>query len=173
MNTISSLSHRTKDLVTLEFTCVGLRLGIPLDYLARDYDSFLTSFHRHIDRHPAKVTQEMITSIETAILDTEMKWVTSVLLRASLMIGHDLLPEKVKQRYEFRVLDSPMKKLSQGTLCATLWFIYPFLPSLSMRGLLSLFLIFEPGLRSKFKVRSFYYAIYVFTLTRSLDTVFP
>ena len=129
MNTISSLSHRTKDLVTLEFTCVGLRLGIPLDYLARDYDSFLTSFHRNIDRDPTKVTQEMITSIESAILNTEMKWVTSVLLRASLMIGHDLLPEKVKQRYELRVLDSPMKKLAQRTLCAMLWFIYPFLPS--------------------------------------------
>jgi len=154
----NSLSKRTKDAIVLEYACLGLRIGIPEELLSKDYESFLISLDKHLDvvdlGHSLDFTRSIVQSIEIPILTGEMKWITRIVARAALMIGFDLLPQRVRDRdqYQLKVLTTPLQRTIQKILIAMLWFFYPALMWLPLRGVICLMLILEPRLRPIFVV---------------------
>ena len=153
-----SLSKRAKDAIVLDYTCLGLRIGIPEQLLSKDYESFLVLLDKHLDvldlGHSPDLTRSIVQSIEIPILTGKMKWITRIVARAALMIGFDLLPQRVRDRdqYQLRVLSTPCQRAIQKIMIAVLWFFYPALMWLPLRGMICLMLILEPGLRPIFTV---------------------
>jgi hypothetical protein len=147
---------RAKDTILLEYTCAGLRLGIPPELLTKDFESFLVSFHGRLDRLAAEekyqLTQDVVANVEKSVLGAKKRYITSVLVRAALMIGHDLLPERVKCKYKLRMLNTKWKRLIQKSLIAALWMVYPLLLWIPLRGMICLLLVLESNLRPIFHV---------------------
>jgi len=156
-----SLSKRTKDAIVLEYACLGLPvgIGIPEELLSKDYESFLMSLDKHLDvldlGHSLDFTRSTVQSIETPLIFRKMNCITRVVARAALMIGFDLLPQRVRERdqYQLKVLSTPCQRAIQKILTAMLWFFYPTLMWLPLRGMICLILILEPHLRPIFMVR--------------------
>ncbi|KAJ7471916.1 Decaprenyl diphosphate synthase-like protein [Mycena latifolia] len=143
------LSTRAKDTVVLEYTCAGLRLGIPQSMLATTYDDFLIAFNHRVDRldSGSEFTRTVVHDIEASILSGNKHWITDLLVRAALMVGYSLLPERVKSKYQLEILESRAARAVQWTLCAGLWLIYPCLMLIPLRGVICLLLVLEPELR--------------------------
>ena len=158
------LSKRAKDTIVLEYTCAGLRLGVPPELLTKDYYSLL-SFNARLDRLAAeekyKLTCDVVTDVENSVLRAKKRCITSLLVRAALMVGHDLLPERVKVKYQLRMLDSKWKRYTQKILIALLWLIYPLLLQIPLRGMICLLLVLESSLRPIFHVSVCSHSIYV------------
>jgi len=153
-----SPSKRTKDAIVLEYACLGLRIGIPEELLSKDYESFLISLDKHLDAldlgHSPDFTRSIVQSIEIPILTGKMKWITRIMARGALMIGFDLLPQRVRDRdqYQLKVLSTPCQRAIQKILIAVFWFFYPALMWLPLRGMICFMLVLEPCLRPIFMV---------------------
>ncbi|KAH9481056.1 Isoprenyl transferase [Psilocybe cubensis] len=150
------LSKRAKDTIVLENTCVALRLGVPDHLLARDYESFMAMFNRQLDLldHGHSASQKLVEEIENAATTSNIKWPTAILFRLGLMIGHDLLPEKLRNQYQLKALRSPWQRCLQKIVISVLWLVYPVLMWLPLRGVITLLLVLEPSTRSIFMVRT-------------------
>ncbi|KAJ7086460.1 hypothetical protein B0H15DRAFT_350759 [Mycena belliarum] len=150
------LSARAKDTIVLEYTCAGLRLGVPQSMLTTNYDDFLISFNHRLDRLDSgyELTGTVVHNVEASVLAAKKHWITGLLVRAALMVGFSLLPERVKSKYQLKILDSRAARAVQWTLCAVLWLIYPFLMLIPLRGMMCLLLVLEPPLRPILRVRS-------------------
>jgi hypothetical protein len=150
----SRLSKRGKDLIVLEYTCAGLRLGVPQNLLAKDYDSFLVSFNRRLDILDAgySLTRTIVENVERSACTAEKSWVTNILIRMAFMIGYDLLPERVQKQYQLKLLSKAWQRAVQKILIAILWVIYPMLMWIPLRGMITLLLVLEPPLRHFFMV---------------------
>ena len=144
----------------LEYTCAGLRIGVPEELLTKDYDSFLVSFDRRLDILDAgySITRVVVENVETSVLSAKKNWITGILVRVALMIGFDLLPQRVREKYQLKILSTWWQRAIQKVLIAILWFIYPMLMWLPLRGMICLLLVLEPQLRPLFMVR--YYFIF-------------
>jgi hypothetical protein len=131
--------------------------GVPQSMLTTTYDDFLVSFNRRLDRLDAgyELSGTIMHNIEASIISSKKHWVTGLLVRAAFMIGHSLLPDRVKCKYQLNTLKSRKARIIQRALCASLWLIYPFLVLIPLRGLLCLLLVLEPQLRPTFRVRRF------------------
>lgn len=152
-----SLSPKARDGIVLEYTCAGMRLGVPQSLLTMNYDDFLVSFNRRLDLLNAGCTLNgaVIGDIEASLIDLGKKrWITSVVLRAALMMGFSLLPERIQSRYRLAVLKSRYARAAQRIMCGMLWAVYPLLPWLPLRGMICLLLVVEPQLRPVLRVRS-------------------
>jgi hypothetical protein len=148
-STTCSLSQRAKDAITLEYTCAALRLGVPQDMLSKDYESFLVSFNKRLDQMDSgyKLKRNVVENIERSALELKKSWITAAILRASLMIGHSLLPDHLKAKYPLKILSTRSGRVIQRVLCALLWVLYPSLMWLPLRGMICLLLVLEPQLR--------------------------
>ncbi|KAJ7834709.1 putative undecaprenyl diphosphate synthase-domain-containing protein [Mycena olivaceomarginata] len=147
------LSGQAKDTIVLEYTCAGMRLGVPQSMLTATYDDFLVSFNRRLDRLDAgyELSGTIMHNIEASIISSKKHWVTGLLVRTAFMIGHSLLPDRVKCKYQLNTLKSRKARITQRALCASLWLIYPFLVLIPLRGLMCLLLVLEPQLRPTFR----------------------
>lgn len=156
------LSKRAKDTIVLEYTCAGLRLGVPPEMLTKDYDSFITSFHGRLDRLSAeekyKLTRDVVTNVENSVMGAKKRWITALLVKMALMVGHDLLPERVKIKYQLRILDKRWKRCIQKSIITVLWLIYPLLLWIPLRGMICLLLVLESNLRPIFHVSQIKFA---------------
>lgn len=132
-----------------------MRIGVPENLLTKDYDSFLVSFNKRLDILDAgySLTRETIFNVEASVLSAKKSWITSILVRAALIIGFDLLPERVKVKYELKILKAWYVRAIQKLTMAILWVIYPMLMWLPLRGMICLLLVLEPQLRPLFMVR--------------------
>ena len=162
----------------LEYTCAGLRIGVPEELLTKDYDSFLVSFDRRLDILDAgySITRVVVENVETSVLSAKKNWITGILVRVALMIGFDLLPQRVREKYQLKILSTWWQRAIQKVLIAILWFIYPMLMWLPLRGMICLLLVLEPQLRPLFMVRYYfnfkYYAVAdVYTQKSSLQAI--
>ncbi|KDR79578.1 hypothetical protein GALMADRAFT_1245135 [Galerina marginata CBS 339.88] len=146
------LSKRAKDTIVLEYTCAGLRIGVPEDLLSKDYDSFLVSFNRRLDILDAgySLTRSIVENVEASVLSAKKNWITRILVRVALMIGHDLLPDRVREKYQLKILSTWWQRVIQKVLIAVLWVVYPMLMWLPLRGMICLLLVLEPPLRPLF-----------------------
>ncbi|KAJ7640491.1 Decaprenyl diphosphate synthase-like protein [Mycena polygramma] len=143
------LSPRAKDTIVLEYTCAGLRLGVPQSMLTMNYDYFLVSFNHRLDRLDSgyELTGTVVQNVEASVISAKKHWITGLLVRAALMVGHSLLPERVRCKYELNILKSRIARAIQWSLCASLWLVYPFLLLIPLRGMICLLLVLEPQLR--------------------------
>ncbi|PPQ81724.1 hypothetical protein CVT25_013448 [Psilocybe cyanescens] len=146
------LSKRAKDTIVLENTCAALRLGVPEELLARDYDSFVTMFNRQLDSMDSgySITRKIVEEVEESALTANMGWITRTLFALGLMIGYDLLPERVRDQYQLKILSKWWQRAIQRIVIATLWFVYPALMWLPLRGVICLLLVLEPQTRPVF-----------------------
>ncbi|KAF8147785.1 hypothetical protein K438DRAFT_1867311 [Mycena galopus ATCC 62051] len=137
------------DTIVLEYTCAGLRLGVPQSMLTKTYDDFIISFNHRLDRLDAgyELTGTVVHNVEASAISAKKHWITDILVRAALMIGYSLLPERVKSKYQLNILKSRTARAIQRVLCASLWFVYPFLMLIPLRGTICLLLVLEPQLR--------------------------
>lgn len=159
---IFRLSKRAKDTIVLENTCAALRLGIPDHLLAWDYDSFMIMFNRQLDLLGSgySVSRKIVEEIENAAVTTRMRWLTSIILRLGLMIGYDLLPERVRSQYQLKLLKYRWQRAIQKIVVIILWLLYPALMWLPLRGVICLLLILEPATRPIFMVSKFASFVY-------------
>ncbi|KAJ6589001.1 Decaprenyl diphosphate synthase-like protein [Mycena capillaripes] len=143
------LSTRAKDTIVLEYTCAGLRLGVPQSMLTMTYDDFIVSFNHRLDRLDSgyELTGTVVHNVEASVISAKKHWITGVLVRIALMVGHSLLPERVKSKYQLNILNSRTARAVQWMLCAFLWLVYPFLMLIPLRGMMCLLLVLEPQLR--------------------------
>ncbi|KAJ7240804.1 Decaprenyl diphosphate synthase-like protein [Mycena rebaudengoi] len=143
------LSSRGRDAVVLEYTCVGMRLGVPRSLLTSTYDDFLISFGRRLDQLDSgcEITNIVVRNIEASVIEAKKSWLTSIMIRCALMVGFTLLPERVQSKYKLAILRSQSACRVQRVLCAVLWAIYPFLMWIPLRGMICLLLVLEPQLR--------------------------
>jgi uncharacterized protein (DUF2236 family) len=125
--------------------------------LTTTYADFLVSFNHRLDRLDAgyELTRKTVHNLEASLTSAKNSkhWVTNLLVRAALMIGHSLLPERVKCKYQLDILKSQTARGIQRVLCALLWLTYPFLMWIPLRGMMCLLLVLEPQLRPVFRVR--------------------
>ncbi|KAJ7512250.1 hypothetical protein B0H11DRAFT_2182634 [Mycena galericulata] len=145
------LSPRARDAIVLEYACASMRPWVPRSLLTSNYDDFLASFNRRLDVLDAEcdLNSIIIRGIEASMIDLRKKrWITSIVFRAALMVGFSLLPTRVHARYQLTVLKSRRARFVQRNVCALLWAVYPFLVWIPLRGLICLFLIVEPQLRT-------------------------
>ncbi|KAF8075737.1 Decaprenyl diphosphate synthase-like protein [Lyophyllum atratum] len=86
------------------------------------------------------------------MLTSKMSLISRLLCRVGLMIGFELLPQRVRDQgqYQLKVLSTPWQRAIQKILMAVLWFFYPMLMWLPLRGAMCLILISEPQLRPVF-----------------------
>ena len=157
------LSTRAKDAITLEYTCVGLRLDVPPELLAKDYASFLISFRRRLDRLDTgyELARSVVTNVERSALSAKKSWIMGLFIRAGLMVGHELLPQRVRDKYELELLQSWWARLIQKCLCGILWLIFPFLMCIPLREMSCLLLMLKPQLRPIFHVRTSYFLCFL------------
>ncbi|KAF7328933.1 Alkyl transferase [Mycena venus] len=143
------LSTRAKDTIVLEYTCAGLRLGVPQSMLTTTYDDFVVSFNHRLDRLDAgyELTGTVVHNVEASVISAKKHWITGLLVRAALMVGHSLLPERVKSKYQLNILKFRTARAIQWALCTSLWLVYPFLMLIPLRGMICLLLVLEPQLR--------------------------
>ncbi|KAF7342659.1 Alkyl transferase [Mycena sanguinolenta] len=151
------LSTRAKDTIVLEYACAGMRLGVPQEMVTTTYDDFLASLNHKLGRLDAggKLSVTGVLKLEDGMMSAQKHWMTGMLLRAAFMVGHSLLPERVKSNYPLAVLKSRTGRFAQSALCAVLWLVYPFLILIPLRGAMCLLLVLEPQLRPIFRVRIF------------------
>lgn len=150
-----SLSKRAKDTIVLEYACAGLRIGVPQELLSKDYDSFLVDFNKRLDILDAgySLTRVIVENVEGSVLSAKKNPITALLVRVALMIGYDLLPIRVREKYQLKILSTWWQRAIQRILIAILWVIYPMLMWLPLRGMICLLLVLEPQLRPIFMVR--------------------
>ena len=149
-----SLSNRAKDAIVLEVAYVGMRIGVYKELMSKDYESFLILFLDVLDSgHSLNFTRSLFQSIETAPMTAKMNWISRFFYTAGLMIGFDLLPQRVRDQYQLKLLSTWWRRAIQKILIAMLWFFYPMMMWLPPRGLICLVLILQPQLRSAFIVR--------------------
>jgi hypothetical protein len=122
--------------------------------LTTNYDDFLVSFNHRLDRLDSgyELTGTVVHNVEASVLSAKKHWITGLLVRAALMVGHSLLPERVRSKYQLKILDSRVARAVQWTLCALLWLVYPFLMLIPLRGMMCLLLVLEPPLRPILRV---------------------
>lgn len=131
-----------------------MRIGIPENLLTKSYDAFVISFNKRLNILDARytLTRETIYNVEYSVLLAGQSWITDILMQAALIIGFDLLPERVKVKYKFKVLCPWYRRGLQRLAMAFLWVVYPMLMWLPPRGMICLLLILEPQLRPIFMV---------------------
>lgn len=158
----SSLSKRAKDTIVLEYACAGMRIGVPQDLLSKDYDSFLIAFDQRLDILDAgySLTRVIVENVEGSVLSAKKNIITAILVRIALMIGYDLLPTRVREKYQLKILSTWWQRAIQKILIAVLWVIYPMLMWVPLRGMICLLLVLEPQLRSIFMVRYLAYLVH-------------
>jgi hypothetical protein len=124
--------------------------------LTTTYDDFLISFNHRLDRLDAgyELTGTVVHNVEASVISAKKHWITGLLVRAALIVGYSLLPERVKCKYQLNILKSRTARGIQRVLCASLWLIYPFLMLIPLRGMMCLLLVLEPQLRPILRVRS-------------------
>ncbi|PPQ78863.1 hypothetical protein CVT25_002431 [Psilocybe cyanescens] len=146
------LSKRAKDTIVLEYACAGMRIGVPQDLLSKDYDSFLIAFDQRLDILDAgySLTRVIVENVEGSVLSAKKNIITAILVRIALMIGYDLLPTRVREKYQLKILSTWWQRAIQKILIAVLWVIYPMLMWVPLRGMICLLLVLEPQLRSIF-----------------------
>ncbi|KAJ7629478.1 Decaprenyl diphosphate synthase-like protein [Mycena polygramma] len=117
--------------------------------LTMNYDDFLVSFNHRLDRLDSgyELTGTVVQNVEASVISAKKHWITGLLVRAALMVGHSLLPERVRCKYELNILKSRTARAIQWSLCASLWLVYPFLLLIPLRGMICLLLVLEPQLR--------------------------
>lgn len=149
------LSKRALDTIVLENNCAALRLGIPEELLAKDYESFLVLFNSQLDALSTgnSLTRSIVKEVEHAAINSKMNWTTKIWIRLSLMVGYDLLPARVREAYDLQILRSRLSRFILKAVMASLWLVYPILMWLPLRGVICLMLVLEPHLRPIFKVR--------------------
>jgi hypothetical protein len=98
------------------------------------------------------LTRNIVENIEASVLSAKKSVLTGILIRAALLVGHDLLPERVKHKYELGLLQTWWGRPAQTFLNAAVWLIYPMLMWLPLRGMICLLLVLEPSLRRLFMV---------------------
>jgi hypothetical protein len=147
-------SKRAKDLIVLQYYCVGLRLGIPEGLLNKDYASFMVSWEHRLDSLASgdQLTHTVVQDLAQFATATRKSWFTNMLIHMAILIGHDLLPQHVREHYDLEILPKRWQKIIQRLLIIGLWIVYPILMWLPLRGLITLFLILEPSLRRPFMV---------------------
>ncbi|KAJ7074758.1 putative undecaprenyl diphosphate synthase-domain-containing protein [Mycena amicta] len=141
------LSDRAKDSIVLEFSCAAMRLGVPRSMVSSDHEGFLTSFDRRHENFSSRLTTDNTHAFEVATLRSRTHPVTHLFLHLGLLIGHSVLPERLKCRFPLAILESRWGRATQRFLCFVLWLVYPCLISLPLRGMICMLLIFEPPLR--------------------------
>ncbi|KAJ7262720.1 Decaprenyl diphosphate synthase-like protein [Mycena haematopus] len=117
--------------------------------LTMTYEDFLISFNHRLDRLDSgyELTESVVHNVEASVISAKKHWITGLLVRAALMVGHSLLPERVKSKYQLNILKSRTARVIQRVLCASLWLVYPFLMLIPLRGMICLLLVLEPQLR--------------------------
>jgi len=152
-----SLSNRAKDAIVLEDAYVGMRIGVYEELMSKDYESFLALLDKHLDvldsGHSLNFTRSVFQSIETGPMTAKMNCISRFFYTAGLMIGFDLLPQRVRDQYQLKLLSTWWWRAIQKILIAALWFFYPMMMWLPPRGFICLVLILQPQLRPDFIVR--------------------
>jgi uncharacterized protein (DUF2236 family) len=121
--------------------------------MARDYPSFLASFSARLNKlpsHPPPLNN--ILAEEILSFDFKANPLTKLIIRLAVLIGMDLLPERVRESYATQLENMKGRKMEKYLLDGLLWSIYPFLPWISLRGVMTLLLILEPDLRNVMEV---------------------
>ncbi|KAJ7186831.1 hypothetical protein C8R46DRAFT_1058177, partial [Mycena filopes] len=118
--------------------------------LTTTYADFLISFNHRLDRLDSgyELTGTVVHNVEASVLSAKKHWLTGLLVRAALMVGHSLLPDRVRSKYQLNILKSRTARAVQWVLCAGLWLVYPCLMLIPLRGMMCLLLVLEPPLRS-------------------------
>ncbi|KAF7342539.1 Alkyl transferase [Mycena sanguinolenta] len=148
------LSARARDAIVLEYACVGMRLGVPRSLLATTYDDFLVSFNRNLELldGSSEFSTAGIRKLEVSVLSAQTCGITALFIRAALMVGHSLLPERVKPKYRLDILKSRTAQIVQRALCTVVWLVYYSFPMvIPPRGTICLLLVLEPQLRPIFR----------------------
>lgn len=152
-----SLSNRAKDAIVLKYAYVGMRIGVYEELMSKDHESFLILLNKHLDvldsGHSLNFTRSVFQSIETAPTTAKMSCFSRIFLAAGLMTGFDLLPQRVRNQYQLKLLSTWWQRAIQKILIGVLWFFYPMTMWLPPRGLICLILILQPQLRPAFIVR--------------------